>query len=181
MSDKFTPLEIGKTIKEYRKANGLTQVELGAKLGIADTAISKYEKGQISNIPLEVRLNLVRILGIPLSKLNIDKSFYIDETFGTFYGENRRELLNSAESANSAVINYLNEVHRTDAYYPVIERQEYWLIDKSAYTESDILQIKYLINTFLLSQISDTEFQQIKNYIEFIKSQRQNKQNKHNP
>lgn len=172
MPKQFTPLEIGETIKNYRKAKGLTQGELGKMLNVVDTAVSKYEKGQIANIPLEIRLKLATILDIPTTKLNIDRSFFIDEMLSELYGVNKTSVLTFAEIAHNAIINYLNEVHKTDAYYPIIERQEYWLIDKSAYSKSDILQLKYLINTFLLSRISDTEFQQIKTYTDFVLSQR---------
>lgn len=172
MPKQFTPLEIGETIKNYRKAKGLTQGELGKMLNVVDTAVSKYEKGQIANIPLEIRLKLATILDIPTAKLNIDRSFFIDEMLSELYSGNKTSVLTFAEIAHNAIINYLNEVHKTDAYYPIIERQEYWLIDKSAYSKSDILQLKYLINTFLLSRISDTEFQQIKTYIDFVLSQR---------
>lgn len=36
---------IGKKIKQYRLANGWTQQELGAKIGISKNAIGNYEKG----------------------------------------------------------------------------------------------------------------------------------------
>lgn len=164
---------LGELIKNKRKEKGLTQTELGNRLGLKKAAISKYEKGQILNIPLEMRLKLSLVLDIPLEKLDIDKSFYVDKALSDLYGGNTITVLNYAELANSAILNLLKEVHKT-TFYPVIERNEYWLIDKSAYTENDIQQIKYLINTFLLSQISDTEFQQIKTYINFVLSQREN-------
>ena len=62
---KYDAKEIGQIIKQARKAKGLTQGELGKMLNVVDTAVSKYEKGQIANIPLEIRLKLATILDIP--------------------------------------------------------------------------------------------------------------------
>jgi transcriptional regulator with XRE-family HTH domain len=39
---------IGRKIKEYRNKKGLTQKELGQKLGIGHTTVSGYEKGTIT-------------------------------------------------------------------------------------------------------------------------------------
>ncbi len=38
--------KVGKAIKEARKAKGLTQKEVGAKLGISESAVNKYESGK---------------------------------------------------------------------------------------------------------------------------------------
>ena len=39
---------IGNKIKDYRKKQGLTQKELGKKVGVGHTTVSAYEKGTIS-------------------------------------------------------------------------------------------------------------------------------------
>lgn len=39
---------VGSKIKEYRKKKGLTQKELGEKIGVKHNTISAYEKGTIS-------------------------------------------------------------------------------------------------------------------------------------
>ena len=36
-------MSIGKNIAKFRKAKGLTQEELGAKLGVTNQAVSKWE------------------------------------------------------------------------------------------------------------------------------------------
>ncbi|WP_111628382.1 helix-turn-helix domain-containing protein [Larkinella arboricola] len=41
-----TPEEIGQLIKQLRKARGLTQGELGEKMGIKKSAVALYEKGR---------------------------------------------------------------------------------------------------------------------------------------
>ena len=42
---------VGDRIKELRVARGLSQEELGAKIGIQRAAVQKYEKGTVTNIP----------------------------------------------------------------------------------------------------------------------------------
>ena len=65
MLDMYKAADIGKLIKQARKTKGLTQTELGNRLGLKKAAISKYEKGQILNIPLEMRLKLADVLKLP--------------------------------------------------------------------------------------------------------------------
>lgn len=42
----------GTRIKELRTLNGLSQEELGRRVGVQRAAINKYEKGSVTNIPL---------------------------------------------------------------------------------------------------------------------------------
>ena len=43
-------MEMGKRIKELRIAAGLSQEELGERLGLGKSAIAKYENGRVTNI-----------------------------------------------------------------------------------------------------------------------------------
>ncbi|MDS3651265.1 helix-turn-helix transcriptional regulator, partial [Streptococcus pneumoniae] len=45
MDKEQIAIVIGEKIKQYRLANGWTQQELGAKIGISKNAIGNYEKG----------------------------------------------------------------------------------------------------------------------------------------
>lgn len=59
---------IGKFIKKKRKEIGLTQIELGDKLGVSDKAISKWETG--NSLPdIGILKSLSDILGISTSEL----------------------------------------------------------------------------------------------------------------
>lgn len=59
---------IGKFIKRKRKEIGLTQIELGDKLGVSDKAISKWETG--NSLPdIGILKSLSDILGISTSEL----------------------------------------------------------------------------------------------------------------
>ena len=42
----------GTRIKELRKISGMSQEELGKRVGVQRVAIQKYEKGYVTNIPL---------------------------------------------------------------------------------------------------------------------------------
>lgn len=59
---------IGKFIKKKRKEIGLTQIELGDKLGVSDKAISKWKTG--NSLPdIGILKSLSDILGISISEL----------------------------------------------------------------------------------------------------------------
>lgn len=53
---------MGERIKERRIAVGLTQEELGEKLGLKKSAIAKYENGRVENIKREVIKKMANIL-----------------------------------------------------------------------------------------------------------------------
>ena len=46
-------INIGDRIKELRTLSGLSQEELGRRVGVQRAAINKYEKGTVTNIPIQ--------------------------------------------------------------------------------------------------------------------------------
>jgi len=54
--------QVGQLIRETRKAKGLTQQELGEKLGVGKTTINKYENGS-HNITIETLNRIMEALG----------------------------------------------------------------------------------------------------------------------
>lgn len=54
--------EVGKRIKELRTSLGMTQEELGEKVGVKKAAINKYEKGIVENIKREMQISLAKAL-----------------------------------------------------------------------------------------------------------------------
>ena len=54
----------GEIIKLLRKENGLTQEELGKKLGVQKSAIAKYERGEIVNLKRETIQKLSEIFNV---------------------------------------------------------------------------------------------------------------------
>lgn len=57
-------MEIGKRIKMLRNSAGLTQDELGDKLGVKKAAIQKYESGSIVNLKIETIKKLAEIFEV---------------------------------------------------------------------------------------------------------------------
>ena len=54
----------GERIKQFRKQLGLTQEELGAKIGVGKAAINKYETGIVVNLKQSTINNLSKALGV---------------------------------------------------------------------------------------------------------------------
>lgn len=52
------PIPIGDRIRYYRESKGMTMDELGKAVGVNASTINKYEKGIVTNIPIE-RLKLI--------------------------------------------------------------------------------------------------------------------------
>ena len=55
-------MEMSERIKERRNSMGLTQEELGKKLGLQKSAIAKYENGRVENIKRNIIVNMAEIL-----------------------------------------------------------------------------------------------------------------------
>ena len=60
----LTNEEIGHLIKERREKLGLTQGQLGEKLGVGAAAVNKWECGTVTNIKREMLRNLTVVLKI---------------------------------------------------------------------------------------------------------------------
>ena len=56
-------MKMGARIKELRTAAGLTQEELGAKLGLQKSVIAKYENGRIENVKRSTIAKMAQIFG----------------------------------------------------------------------------------------------------------------------
>ena len=61
-------MSIGKNIAKYRKAKGLTQEELGAKLGVTNQAVSKWES-EVSMPDIMLLPEIATVLNITLDDL----------------------------------------------------------------------------------------------------------------
>ena len=67
-------MNIGQKIREARKAKNMTQSELGAKVGVQKSAVSKWERGETQNIKRSVLQKLSYYLDLQPVEL-------IDETY----------------------------------------------------------------------------------------------------
>lgn len=66
-------LELGKKIRELRKAHGLNQTEMAEKLGVHLQTISRYEQGKLAPSP--------EILSVLAEKFNVDANELLRERF----------------------------------------------------------------------------------------------------
>lgn len=54
----------GQRIRELRQLSGLSQEELGKRVGVQRAAIQKYEKGTVENIPTKTIELIANVLGV---------------------------------------------------------------------------------------------------------------------
>lgn len=83
-----------KRLKEIRERNGLTQPELGSKIGIDATAVSRYEKGKgAKDIPYQLKQKLTNVFSIEeITYIEIgknDKSDQKSDSSDIQYNENK--------------------------------------------------------------------------------------------
>ena len=55
---------VGNKIKSLRKSMGLTQTELGEKVGVKKNAVSKWECGRVEGIPISTVKALANLFGV---------------------------------------------------------------------------------------------------------------------
>ena len=93
---------IGSRIRELRTLSGLSQEELGRRVGVQRAAINKYEKGSVTNIPLSTiekmaavfEVSPTYIVGWDDSKMDqLALEVKILQGVSKFYGKDSVELL----------------------------------------------------------------------------------------
>lgn len=57
-------MKMGDRIRELRKEHNMTQDELGKSLGVGRSAILKYEKGEVENLPRSTIAKMATIFGV---------------------------------------------------------------------------------------------------------------------
>ena len=60
--------QVGQQIREARKAKGLTQKELGEKLGVSESTVNQYESGK-QNLTIETLSKISEALDLSFSTL----------------------------------------------------------------------------------------------------------------
>lgn len=63
----------GEKIKQLRKSLGMTQEELGEKIGVKKAAINKYETGLVVNLKRSTIYSLAKALGVSATTLLDDE------------------------------------------------------------------------------------------------------------
>ena len=74
-------MTVGEKIKKLRKSLGLTQTELGQRVGVQKNAVSKWECGRVEDIPTSTIKQLASLFGVPASYLIDDDSTPIPSGF----------------------------------------------------------------------------------------------------
>lgn len=121
MNEKELAKFVGSRIREYRKKKGLTQKELGERIGVKHNTVSNYETGAIS-AEQDALFAITRELDITLDDLfpskkdgSLDKAvqlsdekmdladmaFYkdLEKQIESFQGEERKELMRQIQFA----------------------------------------------------------------------------------
>lgn len=56
-------------IRELRKANGLTLLQVAERLGVTESTVQRYESGNIKNLKYETMVELAELFGVAPSYL----------------------------------------------------------------------------------------------------------------
>lgn len=72
---------VGDKIKTLRKAMGLTQTELGERVGVKKNAVSKWECGRVEDIPTSTIKELASLFGVSPSYLIDDVDYQYPSNF----------------------------------------------------------------------------------------------------
>jgi transcriptional regulator with XRE-family HTH domain len=113
----------GTRIKELRLIVGMSQEELGRRVGVQRAAIQKYEKGTVSNIPIHTIEKIARvfdvspsyILGWGIESPNpLATEVKIIQGVNKFFGNGAVELLENYvtldDHGKSKVLEYSNDM-----------------------------------------------------------------------
>lgn len=73
-------MTMGERIKQLRKSAGLTQSELGEKVGVKKNAVSKWECGRVEDIPLSTIKELASLFGVSVPYLTEDETTELELT-----------------------------------------------------------------------------------------------------
>lgn len=117
---------MGERIHNLRKDNNLTLSELGKKLGVQSSAVSKWEKGRVTNIPSETLNAMAKIFGCSTDYIinGTDDAPYDVLPFDKYLGEiskgshpKVREILKITEDLDDyfidRLLNYANKMLAT--------------------------------------------------------------------
>lgn len=85
-------MTIGDKIRLHRKALGLTQTELGEKLGVKTNAVSKWECGRVDDIPTSKIKAMAKLFDVQPSYL-IDEKQPVSIRGGGLNAEDKRLLM----------------------------------------------------------------------------------------
>lgn len=108
--DKMVVNNVGNRIKDARKAKGLTQKALAKMLQCSHTTISKYEQGEIENMPRPRMQKLAEILEVsPIILFDFAEDKQKQPTQGGL-SYKKREFIKKVEGMSEAQIERLEQI-----------------------------------------------------------------------
>lgn len=112
-------------IKELRTLAGMSQEELGRRVGVQRAAINKYEMGSVVNIPLATIEKMASVFGVSpnyivgwndVASNPLSAEVRIIQGIKTFYGKEAVDLLEGYVTMNGIgqrkVLRYMDDMHK---------------------------------------------------------------------
>ena len=121
---------IGDRIKELRVMYGLSQEELGGRVGVQRAAINKYEKGLVTNIPLSTIEKMASLFDVSptfivgwsqdVSGQSLASEVKIINGVSKAFGKDAVELLEGFMSLNTKgkkrVLQYIDDLSESEMF-----------------------------------------------------------------
>jgi HTH-type transcriptional regulator/antitoxin HipB len=89
--------DLGAEVARLRKARGMTQAELGALAGIAQSTLARLEKGRVAEFGAGKLLRLLEVLGYALATVATDQTFTLDDALRQKQAEAASQASGAAE------------------------------------------------------------------------------------
>lgn len=102
--------KIGNSIKEARKAKGLTQKDLAKLLKCSHTTISKYEQGEIENMPRPRMQKMAEILDVSPVVLFDFAEFEQKQPAQSELSIKKQEFIRKVEGMSDAQLERLEQI-----------------------------------------------------------------------
>ena len=134
-------MNLGDNIKKIRKEKGLTQKQLGEKLGVSQAAIGQFESGK-QNLKIDTLHKIAEALNVAIQDI-VSDDYYFD---GTHDGKNltlTEAYLTICKMDEVSLINFyrqLNDIGKAEAYKRV---GELTLIEDYKTTEKQKVTLEY--------------------------------------
>lgn len=122
-------MTIGQRILELRKLSGLSQEELGNRVGVQRAAVNKYEKGTVTNIPIQTLEKMAVVFDVSPSYLvgwdtpggnDLAMETKIVQGVDHFFGKDALEVLETFTELNQVgkkkVVEYVQDMIRISRY-----------------------------------------------------------------
>lgn len=120
-----TNFSIGERIKELRTLSGMSQEELGRRVGVQRAAINKYEVGAVTNIPIATIEKMATVFDVSPTYLvgwnetssnPLSAEVKVLQGVKTFYGKDAVDLLEGYCTMSAAgrkrLFQYLDDMSR---------------------------------------------------------------------